>query len=152
MPQFGPGKAANFERGARDEGRYRVTGRAGDLFAFRTPSLRNVARTAPYGHDGAYADLKSFIRAHCDPKAAIERYDRTRVRMPELGAAPDWLVLDDVDETRAIQDAAVEWRVSLSDDEVEALLAFLDSLSDPVALSGRLGIPASVPSGLPVPR
>ena len=152
MPQFGPGKAANFERGARDEGRYRVTGRAGDLFAFRTPSLRNVAQTAPYGHDGAYPDLASFIRAHCDPRTAIVRYDRAQVRMPALDVAPDWLVLDDADETRAIQAAAVDWRVTLRDDDVAALVAFLGSLSDPVALSGRLGIPETVPSGLPVPR
>ena len=31
-------------------------------------------------------------------------------------------------------------------------MAFLETLSDPVALSGRLGVPQTVPSGLPVPR
>ena len=32
--------------------------------AFRTPSLRNVARTAPYGHDGALATLRDVFAVH----------------------------------------------------------------------------------------
>jgi len=38
----------------------------------------------------------------------------------------------------------------LSDDEVEALIAFLQALTDPTSRDGRLGIPAEVPSGLSV--
>ena len=36
----------------------------GDLGAFATPSLRNVASTAPYGHDGRWASLEDAIDAH----------------------------------------------------------------------------------------
>jgi cytochrome c peroxidase len=32
--------------------------------AFRTPSLRNVAKTAPYGHDGAFASLRDVLSEH----------------------------------------------------------------------------------------
>lgn len=32
--------------------------------AFRTPSLRNVARTPPYGHDGAFATLRDVLAFH----------------------------------------------------------------------------------------
>lgn len=152
LPQFGPGKAANFERGARDEGRYRVTGRPEDLFAFRTPSLRNVARTAPYGHDGAYPDLPSFLSAHVRPDQALAGYDRALAGLPAAQVAPDWLVMDDPAEAQAIAAAAVDWHVDLSPAQVAALLAFLDSLTDPAALDGRLGVPETVPSGLPVPR
>lgn len=35
-----------------------------DLGAFATPSLRNVATTAPYGHDGRWASLEEAIDAH----------------------------------------------------------------------------------------
>lgn len=42
-------------------GRYAVTGRLDDLGAFRTPTLRNVARTAPYFHDGSAATLEAVI-------------------------------------------------------------------------------------------
>jgi len=44
-----------------DPGRYRVTGVQSDLGAFRTPSLRNVAVTAPYMHDGSLATLEDVI-------------------------------------------------------------------------------------------
>lgn len=44
-----------------DEGRYRITRSAPHRFAFRTPSLRNVALTAPYMHNGAYPTLESVI-------------------------------------------------------------------------------------------
>ncbi|HWV54201.1 cytochrome-c peroxidase [Pseudorhodoplanes sp.] len=44
-----------------DTGRYRVSGDESDLGAFRTPSLRNVAVTAPYMHDGSLATLEEVI-------------------------------------------------------------------------------------------
>jgi cytochrome c peroxidase len=46
---------------APDLGRQEVTGRAADARAFRTPSLRNVALTAPYMHDGSLATLDEVL-------------------------------------------------------------------------------------------
>lgn len=43
-------------------GRFLVTRRAADIGAFRTPSLRNVARTAPYMHDGSIATLEQAVQ------------------------------------------------------------------------------------------
>jgi len=45
-----------------DLGRYRVTGREEDRHVFKVPSLRNVALTAPYFHDGSAATLDEAIR------------------------------------------------------------------------------------------
>lgn len=45
-----------------DLGRYNVTGREEDKFVFRVPSLRNVALTAPYFHDGSAPDLPTVVR------------------------------------------------------------------------------------------
>jgi cytochrome c peroxidase len=42
-------------------GRFAVTRTPQDLGAFRTPSLRTVADTAPYMHDGSIADLPSAV-------------------------------------------------------------------------------------------
>jgi cytochrome c peroxidase len=42
--------------------------------------------------------------------------------------------------------------VALADEDVAALVAFLDTLTDPTAITGHLGSPATVPSGLPVPQ
>jgi len=44
-----------------DVGRFAVTGREEDRFVFRVPSLRNVAATAPYLHDGSLATLESVV-------------------------------------------------------------------------------------------
>ncbi|ORE90344.1 Cytochrome-c peroxidase [Aurantimonas sp. 22II-16-19i] len=44
-----------------DMGRYAVTGRAEDRHVFRVPSLRNVALTAPYFHDGRAATLEAAV-------------------------------------------------------------------------------------------
>jgi len=45
-----------------DLGRYEVTGRVEDRWRYRTPTLRNVALTAPYMHDGSMPDLEAVIR------------------------------------------------------------------------------------------
>ncbi|MBY0467089.1 MAG: cytochrome-c peroxidase, partial [Burkholderiales bacterium] len=44
-----------------DQGRYNVTGRAADMGVFKVPSLRNVALTAPYFHDGSAATLEEAV-------------------------------------------------------------------------------------------
>jgi len=48
-----------------DAGRFIATGRDGDSGKFAVPSLRNVALTAPYMHDGRFATLEEVI-AHYD--------------------------------------------------------------------------------------
>ena len=151
VPQFGPGKAARFETHARDTGRMRVTGREADAFAFRTPSLRNVTATSPYGHTGAYRDLRSFITAHMNGARALVEYDRSSAILPVF-TAEDWRILDDPNERDLIADASYDSQVKLNGEDVEKIIRFLEALEDPTALSGRLGIPNSVPSGLPVDR
>jgi cytochrome c peroxidase len=46
---------------AGDRGLIEVTQRAADMGKFRVPTLRNVALTAPYMHDGSLADLDQVI-------------------------------------------------------------------------------------------
>ena len=149
MPQIGPGKAARFETHARDVGRMRVTGDAADAYAFRTPSLRNVTHTGPYGHAGAYPTLEAAVRHHLDPVAALRAYDLAGTFLPEL-EVDDRRVLNDAAEIDAIAAANVLEPVALSDEEVRLILAFLESLTDEQSLRGALGVPATVPSGLPV--
>lgn len=50
------------ETWAPDRGRARVTGRPEDEHVFKVPSLRNVARTAPYFHDGSARTLEDAVR------------------------------------------------------------------------------------------
>ena len=44
-----------------DSGRFRLTGKEQDVARFKVPSLRNVARTAPYMHDGSLPTLEAVI-------------------------------------------------------------------------------------------
>ena len=44
-----------------DDGHAEISGRAADRWAYRTPSLRNIAMTAPYMHDGSLVDLAAVI-------------------------------------------------------------------------------------------
>lgn len=147
MPQIGPGKKGRFETHYRDTGRLRVTGRAEDAYRFRTPSLRNVTLTAPYGHDGAYATLEDVVRHHLDPIAALRGYDPAQAVLPDLAGAEDLHALQDPAETDAIAAANELAPVTLSNAQVAELMAFLAALTDDVS---RLGVPPTVPSGLPV--
>jgi cytochrome c peroxidase len=149
-PQLGPGKAERFETHSRDEGRFRVTGRAEDLYAFRTPSLRNVLQTGPWGHAGAHSNVADFLAQHGQPQA-LPAYQPQAI-LPELAdTKPDWAIMQSPEGIAAIASAAQPHTV-LNRDEISALLAFLAALTDPVALQGRLGIPETLPSGLPVDR
>jgi cytochrome c peroxidase len=45
-----------------DQGRFEVTHEPNDKWRFKTPTLRNVALTAPYMHDGSLRTLKDVVR------------------------------------------------------------------------------------------
>ncbi|MEZ5715152.1 MAG: cytochrome c peroxidase [Paracoccaceae bacterium] len=151
MPQIGPGKGHGTP--FADHGRAAVTGDPADLYRFRTPSLRNVALTAPYGHSGAYATLDQVVRHHLSPHAALLAYDPASVALPGLdGTAPEPPTMPGPDEIARIA-AAIELEpVALTEDEIADILAFLTALTDPGTAIGRLGAPTHVPSGLPVDR
>ncbi|MBO9499449.1 MAG: c-type cytochrome [Novosphingobium sp.] len=61
---FTDGQFHALETATKDGGLAEITGRKDDAGSFRTPSLRNVALTAPYFHDGSAATLDEAIRRH----------------------------------------------------------------------------------------
>ena len=46
----------------KDLGRYEVTKNESDKFVFKVPSLRNVAETGPYFHDGSVRELTEAVK------------------------------------------------------------------------------------------
>lgn len=50
-----------YGRPRQDLGRYAVTGKAEDVGAFRTPTLRSVGVTGPYMHDGLFPNLEGLV-------------------------------------------------------------------------------------------
>ncbi len=103
-----------------DRGRYAVTRSPLDRHAFKAPSLRHIARSAPYMHNGAFATLEQVVRF----------YNQGGGR---------GLGLD-------VPNQAAEVRpLHLTPEEERALVRFLEALSDdPIAFDP----PSRVPSGL----
>ena len=151
MPQFGPGRTARFESRPVDHGRMRVTGNPDDAYRFRTPGLRNVAETAPYGHTGAFATLDAIVRHHLDPTASFESWEPDQTILPDFpeAEATDWAIREDQSEVARISASTALAPAVLTDAEIASLVAFLESLTDEDSLDGRLGRPDRVPSGLP---
>lgn len=149
MPQIGPGKAAAFEDHARDVGRQGVTGDAADAYAFRTPSLRNLSVTAPYGHAGGYADLRAVIAHHANPSDALQNYTLSSASLPDFADVDDSRVVTDPEEVARIAQAlGTRPTYALSEGDIDLLLVFLATLEDTQEGRGRLGVPETVPSGL----
>ncbi|OOZ16880.1 cytochrome-c peroxidase [Solemya velum gill symbiont] len=158
MPQIGPGKGHGIGDidgngvGREDFGRGGETGVQNDMYAFRTPILRNVALTAPYGHAGAYDTLEEVVRHHLDPVASLWAYDcHSQPVMPSRADldAIDCVVMDSSELVQKIADAASDYEpVSLSDKQVDRLVAFLHTLTDKGNIDLRSDVPRSVPSGL----
>jgi cytochrome c peroxidase len=152
VPPFGPGRTRRFDPMIRDVGRMGKSDVLSDAYKFRTPMLRNVALTAPYGHNGAFPTLEGIIRHHIDPGRSIASWSRTMAALPDAPhlSAIDFAVWNDRLEM-ARQMRVIDFTpVVISDQEVAAIEAFLHSLTGEGAIKGQLGIPASVPSGLPV--
>lgn len=82
-----------------DEGRAEVTRTPADRWAYRTPSLRNVALTGPYMHDGSLATLEEVIEFY--QRGGIDNPLKDRLLRP----------------------------LQLSDDDKRNLAAFLRSLN-----------------------
>jgi len=90
---------------AKDVGRLTVTGRAGDKGKFAVPSLRNIARTAPYMHDGRFSTLEEVVTHYMTGVQPSSTLDPNLAKHPLGGLA-------------------------LSAADQRALIAFLNTLTD----------------------
>jgi cytochrome c peroxidase len=95
-----------------NRGVFELTARADDMGRFRAPSLRNVAVTAPYMHDGTLADLAEVLRFY----AAGGRNLTTGPHAGDGRANP-------------FKSDLIS-RIDLSDQEQADLIAFLQTLTD----------------------
>lgn len=82
----------NLRRGAypeTDQGRFEKTARRRDMGRFRAPTLRNIALTAPYMHDGSVATLEEVVAhysaggrtLHEGPHRGVGRRNRHKSRL-----------------------------------------------------------------------
>ena len=94
------------------QGIYEVTADPNDMGRFKAPSLRNIARTAPYMHDGSIATLE----------AVVDHYARGGRRIRQGPLAGDGSM-------NPLKSTFVPGFV-LSDQEKQDLVAFLEALTD----------------------
>lgn len=145
VPQLGPGvgKDAPLDLGQDPQFQGQT-----QRFLFRVPSLRNVELTAPYMHDGAFATLEAVVRHYNKVEETLRNYDVSQLD-PRLRAQyrGDPATIDAI---LAATSPIIRQPLGLSDTEIQQLVAFLQSLTDPAARELSAMTPASVPSGLPV--
>ena len=91
-----------------DDGRYEVTGREADKWRYRTPSLRNVALTGPYMHDGSIATLDAVVAFYAQGGGGDPAQD-PRTRSIQL--------------TQSDQEALVAFLMTLTSSHVDVLVS-----------------------------
>ncbi len=101
-----------FGRKLEDLGRYYVTGRPADVGRFKTPTLRNVARTAPYMHNGRF-HLKGVLKMHNAGMPTLRRKEHQK------------------DDPLFPTKSPLLRPLNLTNTELHDLKAFLESLSEP---------------------
>ncbi len=154
LPQFGPGRTRQWDTIVRDVGRMAASDRIEDAYRFRTPTLRNVTLTAPYGHNGAYPTLEGIVRHHLNPADGFSKWQPEHANLPVVPwlAAADFRSLDDkFERARLVAKVDIE-PVLLSNTQVDKLIEFLGALTGTDSIKGQLGVPDQVPSGLEVSK
>jgi cytochrome c peroxidase len=143
VAQIGPGKGDGLD-GKDDFGRMRETGKAADQYAFRTPALRNVELTGPYGHDGAFPDLRSFVDHYSESDIKLKNFSPAGLE-PLLQPT----LLRNAEAILATRDTLLNG-VVFPAQTIDEVTAFMLALTDPAARDLSRVVPARVPSGLPV--
>ncbi len=86
-----------------DLGRWNLTHLDGDRWRFRTPSLRNVAATAPYTHAGAYPTLREVVEFMASGGNHLEAIPPGRIELVPRNLTPV-----DVDDIVAFLEALTD--------------------------------------------
>ena len=151
MPQIGPGRGSGPD-GYEDYGREQLTGDEDDILRFRTPTLRNVALTAPYGHGGAYNTLRAVVEHHMDAVSALDAYNDNRQAVlpthPTLDAE-NYRAMDDPEIVDFIAYHNELDPFTYSNEDVDRIIDFLHALTDPTTIDLRSDqdVVNGVPSG-----
>lgn len=124
-PLFTNGSFERLSMNSSDNGRADVTGNAADRSAFKVPTLRNIALSAPYMHDGSLPTLEAVVDMYATGKGL-----RASAEARPAGTLSRFI--------RPFE---------LSTAERTDLVNFLYALTDE---SSTPAVPQNVPSGLPV--
>lgn len=118
----------------RDMGRFEVTGQDFEKHFYKVPSLRNVALSAPYFHNGAKRTLREVVEHYNAVGVSIDEYKIPAIY--EKTSIVPLKVFDSADERKElktrVQAPFLRRGLGLSEEEKENLTLFLEeSLTDP---------------------
>jgi cytochrome c peroxidase len=98
--------------------------------AFQVPSLRNVALTAPYGHNGVFANLREVVSFYATRDTNSERWYATSAKTTQPFDDLPLTYQANVNREEPPYDRKVGQAPRLNDEEIDALVAFLQTLTD----------------------
>jgi cytochrome c peroxidase len=109
-----------------DIGRQAVSGRTMDRYKYKAPTLRNIALSAPYMHNGSLATLEDVVEHYDDIHQSLMNYQVSK----ELQSSYDTEIIVDKDPIRnqARFDQThpiIQGGLNFSEEEEEALVDFL---------------------------
>lgn len=132
VPQLSVAKHGAFV----DYGRANATSRGVDRYKFRTPPLRNVRQTGPWGHNGVFKTLHDVIEHHFNPVPVLYKAQTSH---PESARYSGALLA---------QRSQLLGEVSpLTQTDVNALVEFLSALTSATTMNDGVALPSTVPSG-----
>ena len=150
VPQVGRGK--NYDGTTEDYGRANISLNSADNYKLRTMSLLNVAKTGPWGHDGAYTNLRNMVQHMVKPETAANYIPEQHLTQGGIAVQCG----DEVENTaHALNQLQVNRQkgvsphqsVDLTGEQIDQIVAFLNTLTDPcVTNSGCLASWISSPA------
>ncbi|HEX4403933.1 MAG TPA: cytochrome c peroxidase, partial [Polyangia bacterium] len=94
--------------------------------SFRTPSLRNVAARTSFMHNGAFTNLRDVVAFYATRSTSPKRWYHTGAILEDVPARYE----ANVNQRRVPYDRPRGARPRLDDEEIDAIVAFLASLTD----------------------
>jgi cytochrome c peroxidase len=142
-PQVGPGFGNGLD-GHDDFGRERQTGIATQRYQFRTPPLRNVELTGPYGHDGAIVSLRAWVDHYSQSDVKLRAYNVSQLEpLLQSTLQPTTAGILQTRDTRLRT-------LVIPAETVDQITEFLKALTDPASRDLGRFVPTRVPSGLTI--
>ena len=128
VPQIGRGTQPDGDSYGREE----ITHLRSDRYKWRTMSLLNIAKTGPWGHDGAFTTLRGMVQHMVNPATPYDKSNIKQTNMQNVGKVDEFhaRALAQLEANRA--NGVSPHRVAdLSAEQIDQIVAFLETLTDP---------------------
>jgi len=148
VPQIGLGTQKNGDSYGREE----ITHLRSDRYKWRTMSLLNIAKTGPWGHDGAFITLRGMVQQMVDPSTPYDKSNVIQTNMQNLQYT-------DANHAKAVAQLQTNRAngvsphkvAALNGEQIDQIVAFLETLTDP-RLNNYVYMSQFVPKDTPESR